>query len=440
MQSPILSRILKIWWPLALSWLFMGLEQPLINAIIARLAHPTIHLAALGGVVFPVALIIESPIIMLLAASTALSDHQQAYRLMYRFMMITSALITVGHALLAFTPLYDIVIVAALNPPAEIIEPSRWGLMILLPWTWSIAHRRFQQGVLLRYGDAKAISLGTFFRLMASLSAMGIMAFLGYPGIIVAATGISSGVLTEAIFVAWRAKPIIQMKLPPVQENALSWSAFNQFYVPLALTSFLLLISQPLGSAALSRMPEALNSLAVWPVLISFVFLFRGFGFAYNEVVVSALKGKTASFNDLTRFAILLGSLLTVFMAAIALTPLSQFYFQVLAGLNNSLAALAIPALVLCIFWPVLAIFQNLYQGVIVFSGQTRFVTEAVVLSLVITAVLLVLGVRSSLFPGLIMGVIAFLIGNIAQVLWLFWRSHSIRMRLSQALKPAVVT
>lgn len=417
----------------------MGLEQPLINAIIARLVDPTIHLAALGGVVFPVALIIESPIIMLLAASTALSDHKQAYKLMYRFMMITSALITVAHALLAFTPLYDLLIVASLKPPEEIIEPSRWGLMILLPWTWSIAHRRFQQGVLLRYGDAKAISLGTFFRLIASLATMAITAFLAYPGIVVAATGISVGVLTEAIFVARRAKPIILLKLPAMHQSELTWPAFTQFYTPLALTSFLLLVSQPLGSAALSRMPEALSSLAVWPVLISFVFLFRGFGFAYNEVVVSALKEKTASFSDLSRFAFLLGLVLTTFMALVALTPLSQGYFRTLAGLNQELASLAIPALVLCIFWPLFALLQNLYQGVIVYGGQTRFVTEAVLLSLVITAVLLILGVRSSLLPGLMMGVIAFLLGNAAQVIWLFWRSHAIRQRLKQSPSPVIV-
>lgn len=440
MQAPILSHILKIWWPLALSWLFMGLEQPVISAVVARLAEPAIHLAALGGVVFPLALIIESPIIMLLAASTALSDHQQAYKLMYRFMMISSAIITLFHALLAFTPLYDLLVVATLNPPQEIIEPSRWGLMILLPWTWSIAHRRFQQGVLLRYGDAKAISIGTFFRLLASLAAMALMAFLAYPGIVVAATGISVGVLTEAIFVAWRARYIIQTRLPASSGNALSWRAFANFYAPLALTSFLLLAAQPLGSAALSRMPEALHSLAVWPVLIAFVFLFRGLGFAYNEVVVSALKEKTASFADLRRFAYLLSIVLTAFMAVIAFTPLNRFYFRNLAGLEDSLASLAIPALVLSVFWPALSVMLNLYQGVIVFARQTRFVTESVLVSLIITAVLLVFGVYSSIYPGLIVGVIAFLVGNIAQLLWLVWRSHGLRVRLHQTLNPLKAT
>lgn len=51
----------------------MGLEGPAISAVIARLANPEINLAAYGGVVFPLALFIEAPIIMLLAASTALS-------------------------------------------------------------------------------------------------------------------------------------------------------------------------------------------------------------------------------------------------------------------------------------------------------------------------------------------------------------------------------
>ena len=66
-------RILHTWWPLAASWLLMGAELPALSAVVARLANPEINLAAYGGVVFPLALIFELPVIMLLAASTALS-------------------------------------------------------------------------------------------------------------------------------------------------------------------------------------------------------------------------------------------------------------------------------------------------------------------------------------------------------------------------------
>ena len=66
-------RILNTWWPLAASWLLMGVELPALSAVMARLPNPEINLAAYGGIVFPLALIIESPVIMLMTASTALA-------------------------------------------------------------------------------------------------------------------------------------------------------------------------------------------------------------------------------------------------------------------------------------------------------------------------------------------------------------------------------
>jgi hypothetical protein len=78
--------VFSTWWPLATSWLFMGLELPAVSAALARLPDPTISLAAYGGVIFPLALLIESPIIMLLSASTALSKDLRSHELVGRFM------------------------------------------------------------------------------------------------------------------------------------------------------------------------------------------------------------------------------------------------------------------------------------------------------------------------------------------------------------------
>ncbi len=81
------KEVLRAWWPLAMSWLLMALELPAISAVVARLPAPEANLAAYGGVVFPVALIIESPVIMLLAASTALSRDQESFRRLRGYMM-----------------------------------------------------------------------------------------------------------------------------------------------------------------------------------------------------------------------------------------------------------------------------------------------------------------------------------------------------------------
>lgn len=420
-----LLHILKAWWPLAASWLFMSLEQPLVGAAIARLAEPTVHLAALGGLVFPLSLVIEAPVIMLLAASTALSKDQQAYRLIYRFMMVAGASLTLLHALLAFTPLYDLVVVRLLNPPAEVIEPARWGLMIMLPFTWSIAYRRFHQGLLIRHGRSLSVSVGTVIRLVAILLGMAAAFLLGAPGIVVGTVGIAAGVLAEAAFIGWRVRPVVREQLPPERDAPLSWEAFYRFYTPLALTSLLILAAQPLGSAAIARMPQALESLAAWPVLMAFIFMFRGLGMAYNEVVVASLD-RGSAWRSLRRFSHLLSLGMSAVLLFVALSPLSHHFFSTVMGLEPGLVKLANGGLLLTLLWPAVTVYQNYYQGLILYGGQTRHVTHAVVVSLMTSALLLVLGVWLGTLPGLYVGTFAFAVGSLVQTAWLAWCSRSV--------------
>jgi hypothetical protein len=205
-----MSRVIRTWWPLAASWLLMGAELPVLSAFIARMASPEINLAAYGGVVSPITLLIESPIVMLLAASTALSKDWASYQKLRRFMMAAGAVTTLVHVLIAFTPLYQVVVVGALGVPAEIVAPARLGLMLLLPWTWSIAYRRFNQGVLIRFGHSQAVGIGTVIRLSADLLVM-LVGFSMHTlsGVGVAACAISAGVISEAVYTGIVVRPVL---------------------------------------------------------------------------------------------------------------------------------------------------------------------------------------------------------------------------------------
>src|SRR3970282_598647 len=145
-----LARILRTWWPLAASWLLMGAELPALSAVVARLPNPEINLAAYGEIVFALALIIESPIIMLLAASTALSKDPDSYQKIRRFMMVSGAILPALHILVAFTPLYTFIVERVIGAPPEIVAPGRIGLMMKTPWTSSIGYRRVALVVLMR--------------------------------------------------------------------------------------------------------------------------------------------------------------------------------------------------------------------------------------------------------------------------------------------------
>lgn len=421
-----LKRIAATWWPLAASWLLMSLEGPALSAFVARLADPEIHLAAYGSVVFPLALIIESPIIMLLAASTALSKDWASFVKVRRFMMRASAILTALHALVAFTPLYHVVMRGLIGAPEEVIQPARLGLCIMLPWTWSIAYRRFHQGVLIRFGWSRSVSVGTLVRLLADLAVLACGYAIGtLPGTAVATAAVATGVVSEAAFIGLRARPIVNGPLrrsPPV-EPALTWRNFFAFYIPLAMTSLLSLLMQPIGAAGLSRMPDALSSLAAWPVVSGLVFMLRSAGMAYNEVVV-ALLDERGAWRNLRRFAILLAALLSGLLLALAATPLAEFWFRTLSGLNLSLAELAKRAIWYALPIPALTAVYSWYQGVLVHSRHTRGITEAVVIFLAITSGLMAAGVAWGRTTGIYVAWAALGIGTLAQTAWLAMRTR----------------
>jgi hypothetical protein len=185
------------------------------------------------------------------------------------------------------------------------------------------------------------------------------------------------------------------------------------------------LLANPIGSAALSRMPEALASLAVWPVITGLIFMFRSLGVAYNEVVV-ALLDEQGAFSSLRRFTAILASLTSLALLAITATPISQFWFQSVSALSPELSEMAQRGLWLALLLPALSVLQSWYQGAILHGRITRGITEAVVIYLVTSAVTLVIGVIWGQVPGLYIGIAALTLSVFTQTTWLWFRGRPI--------------
>lgn len=422
-----LTRVLRLWWPLAASWLFMGAELPLFTAFVARLPDSEIQLAAYGAVVFPIALVVEGPIIMLLAASTALCVDRESTRKVHRFMMVAGALLTLLHVTITATPLFGWVTETLLGVPHEVTGPARLGLWIMTPWTWAIAHRRFHQGLLIRANRSREIGIGTALRVGVLILTLWTTAtFTAWPGIVVGTTGVAMAVLSEMVFVRWRVASELAC-LPPRAPGTrpLGRRSFLNFYIPLALTPLLTLLNQPMGSAAMSRMPGALASLATWPPLHGFIFLPRSAGFAFNEVVIALLDQPGAA-RALWRFGWILACSMVVLLLAAALTPLAPLSFEHLLGLPCELVALATQGLLFACLIPGFQALQSWYQGVLVHYRRTRDVTKSVGIYLVFCGGALAAGAVSDPGPGILYAVLAFTLGAAAQTLWLAMRVRSV--------------
>jgi len=405
----------------------MGTETPTLTAFVARMALPEINLAAWGSLVYPISLAVEGPIIMLLAASTALASDKPAYAKLFKYMLVMSAVLTAAHVLIAFTPLFYVVAGGLLKVPLELHEPGRLGLQIMTPWTIMIAWRRLNQGVMIKYGNSRAVAYGTMIRLTSLVFVLSVgMNFTDWSGVIVGSTAVALSVTMEALFAHTNVQNILKTSLPTSGDaNPITRKSFTSFYLPLALTPLLTLLIHPAGAAGMSRMPDTLASLAAWPVVYGLIFLTRGVGFAFNEVVVS-LAGRPGGKLALRRFARILALTTMGVLAIIAFTPLGKFWFSDISGLSAELTQLSSITIMFAILMPGYQVYQSWYGGLLVHQHRTRGISEAVMVYVGLALTGLWLGAQFATVPGIYWTINVFVISGLFQTFFLRYRYKGI--------------
>ena len=404
--------ILVFWFPLALQWMMMALEGPFLAAVIARLPDPTFNLAAYG-VAFAFAILVESPVIMLMSASTALVEDAHSYRKLRRFANQLNVLSTLLLVLLLIPPVFDLVLRTMLGLPPEVADRVYGAFWLLLPWPAAIGYRRFIHGILIREGRTRWIAYGTGIRLLAMAGAGIGLAFLGLPGAWVGAAALSTGVVVEA-GVAWAmSRGIIkrilereeserrQLAAEPtvepgstaemgdrVKEPLLETRDILHFYYPLALTSLLALTTQPLLTFFMGRAPAPVESLAVFPVVMALYFLFGALGLSFQEAVIALVGRRGEHRRELARFAAGLAVTASGLLAFLAFTPLARVWFEGISGLEPGLASLAfVPAQIVAI-GPGLSVVIGLQRGLLVKARRTRPITMATAIEVTTIALL----------------------------------------------------
>ena len=335
--------------------------------------------------------------------------------------------------MIAFTPLYFFVVNNILGVPAELVDPARPGLMIMLPWTWTIAYRRFNQGVMIRFGHSDEVMKCTIVRLFTIAALLFVGYFIGsLPGVVVATIAQAVGVTMEAGYAGLAVRKIIKYEVRHAHlATPFTWREFAVFYIPLVFTTLLQFLGNPIGSAALSRMPQAIDSLAVWGVVMNLVFLTRSVGNGLNEVVVALLDEKGSYFN-LQKFTRILAVTITAIVAILFLTPFSRVWFENVTGLGIPLSQLARAALPFFLLTPGLAVYQSWFVGSILFGRKTRAITESVAIYLGVYIAILSIGVAWGKFTGIYVGAVGFAVSTVAQTLWQMVRSQKIRAEARQ--------
>jgi hypothetical protein len=420
--------IFLFWLPLFASWLLMTAEGPTITAVINRLPNEVIMLAA-AGIVISLSVTIESPIMNMLATSTALVKDRQSYLLVRRYTIHWMVLLTAVSLLIAFTPAFDLVVINLLEAPPNVAVWVRPGMQIMSLWSASIAWRRFLQGILIRFDQTRKIAWGTIVRLISSAgTVIGLSVLTDWPGIINGAAAWMAGVLAEALYATWVVRPLLQNELshdsPPDEEGPLTYQTLFWFHLPLAGTSLLSLLAQPLVTSSLARLSEPTNSLAAWPVLFQITLMTRAAAFSLPEVVI-ALSKKPNMFQPLRQFSLRMTAGLLILMALVVFTPVASFYIFGVQDMTAVVGDLALSAVRLFLFLPALAAITSWLRGLLINSKATQAINMGMAINLGVTAVILFAGVIAR-WPGLSTAAIALNLASVAENIYLGWRARRV--------------
>jgi hypothetical protein len=374
-------------------------------------------LAAMG-IVFSIAVAIESPIINLLATSTAQVRDRASFCLVRRFTVHWMVGLTAIATVVALNPLFDLLVVRWLGTPPQVAAFVQPGLMVMIPWSAAIAWRRFLQGILIAHSRTRMVAWGTAIRLLGSGgTAIGLALWGEVSGVLVGTIALIVGVLFEALFATWAVQPILARELAVDTAGnpyRLTYGGLLSFHIPLASASVLTLLMQPLVTACLARLDRPVETLAAWPMIFQFMLLARAMAFALPEVVI-ALSPRSGSELALRRFSWTMTWVSLGGMLLFGATPLAHFYLSSIQSAAPGVVDVATLGFLLLIPLPPLSTLTSWYRGLLIHRRNTTAVNKAMMIRLAVTAVVLVLGLWMRA-PGIATAAAAIVLSSAAEL------------------------
>lgn len=413
-QHPLSNKeIFRFWFPLSATWLMMAFEGPFLTALIARMADAKFNLAAYG-IAFSLALIMESPVIMMMSASTALVKGKTSYHRLRTFTYGVNLITTLTMVVLLIPPVFDVVAYGLLNLPRHVADLTYKAVFILLPWPSAIGYRRFYQGIMIANGATKKVAYGTIVRVLSMGFAATIMfTCFSVEGVVVGASALSAGVIMEAAASRFMVRKLIGVVTSQndTDEN-ISFKSIFVFYYPLAITSLINLGMHPMVTFFMGQSRHAIESLAVLPVINSLVFIFKSFGLSYQEALI-ALINKTKNYTALRNFERYLAFSVVAGLALISLTPLADVWFLKVSGLSEELTSFSKVPLMIYTIFPALTVMISFQRGLLVCTKNTKPITFASILEVIGVGVTLFIGVKYFDLIGVTAAIIAYIVGRL---------------------------
>jgi hypothetical protein len=185
-------------------------------------------------------------------------------------------------------------------------------------------------------------------------------------------------------------------------DTPITYTYITKFYYPLALTAILTLGIHPITIFFIGKSRFAIDSLAVLPVILSFVFIFGSIGMSFQEVGVALLGDRNQRYIPLRNFAVFLSSAIFVCLALIAFTPFVGLWYQHVSGLSTELTRFAYLPTQIFVLQPAMTVWNSFLRSILICGKLTGPITwatvaEVALIILVLSVFISVLGLNGAI-------------------------------------------
>lgn len=192
--------------PLAVTSILRQTTRPVLNAGLAAATMARGSLAA-WPVGWGFTILIAGPAWSLQQFTTALATNQMAYVRVRRFALSVSALFSLLLGLVAFTPLYDMVMGGIYNLSPELQALARPAVQLMVLYPLLLGAQSVLRGVLIRSGCTGVVRTAMAVNvLVLTIAVVGGVLLPDLTGMMVAAIAVMAGALAELLWLYWKGR------------------------------------------------------------------------------------------------------------------------------------------------------------------------------------------------------------------------------------------
>ncbi len=170
-----------------------------------------------------------------------------------------------------------------------------------------------------------------------------------------------------------------------------------RFYLPLAATSILMMVTHSVVSGAMARTLYPTIALAAYSASYSVGQIFESPCYALQRMCLTFTVGRR-SFRKAAQVTFIILGVLVSLLSCVAWTSLSKTVFMNILGVSEEVYKMAVPSLKMFILWPISSAARSVYQTPIVIKRRTTWLTANMIARVIV--MFLIAAVLPGLWPA----------------------------------------